>query len=270
MKIFDMLKKHNEAKKIALVLGSGAARGVAHIGALKVITREAIPIDLVVGTSVGSLIGASFALELNASQAEKVALKMSWRDIMGITMSKMGLSSGDNLEKVIASSLLHKGFDDLKIPFAAVTTDIETGEDVVHTSGNLVRVIRASCSMAGIYSPVRIDNRLLVDGGYNHTVPTSIARQLGADFIIAVDVGYCIKKGKVSNIFQVIIQAYQIQGQRLGEYQAMDADILMRPDLGEIDQMAFDRGAELIQKGEAAAEAVLPEIIKKLKSFGRM
>ena len=258
----------NNNHKVALVLGGGSARGIAHLGVLKVLKREKIPVDLVVGTSVGSLMGAVYALDSPLDSAIDTALHTSWKNLSDFVISRMGLLEGRDLEKIIATSVGWKKFEDLKIPLAIVTTDAETGEEVVYTSGNLIKLIRASCSIPGVFIPVKIENRLLIDGGIKNTVPVSVARNMQADFVIAVDVGFCIKRGPLRNIFQVIFQAVQIMGQELNNYQTIPADVAIRPDLGDLDQLAFDRAKEAIEKGEKAAEETLPYLIKSLKERG--
>jgi NTE family protein len=258
-------------KKIALVLGGGSARGLAHIGVLKVIKRYNIPVDMVVGTSIGSLIGAAYALDIPLEEVESKAVKISWWQLTDFIISKIGFLEGRNLEQVIRDTINEKGFEDLKIPLAVVTTDIENGEEVVITSGELCKVIRASCSIPSIFSPVRIDGRLLVDGGLRNSVPSEAARRLGASFIIAVDVGFCIRKGKISNIFQIIFQSIQILGSELNKFQSKQADIVIKVHLGEeIDQMAFDKTTQIISAGEYAAEKNMPMVIAQMKEYGLM
>jgi len=255
--------------KTALVLGSGSARGLAHIGALKVLKRNKIPIDLVVGTSIGSLIGAVYALGMPLGRIEEKALATSWWQLADFVMSKMGFLEGLNLQKMIKESIEEKGFSDLKTPLAVVATDIENGEEVVYTSGDLARVIRASCSIPGIFIPVRVDGRLLVDGGLKSSVPSAVARRMGAKFIIAIDVGFCVQKGRVSNIFQVVFQSIQIIGNELNRFQSKEADYAVRVHMSEeIDQMAFDRAGEIIKAGETACEEAMPALLTQLKAAG--
>jgi NTE family protein len=249
-------------KKTALVLGGGAARGIAHIGVLKALKRHKIPFDIVVGTSIGSLMAAIYSLGLSLKNVEEIALKTTWKDLSDFALSKTGFLEGRNLERIIEQLLEEKGFSDLKKELAIVTTDIESGEEVIIKSGNLTRAIRASCSIPGIFIPVRIDGRLLVDGGLRSTVPSEIAKALEADFILAVDVGYCIRKGKISNIFQVLFQSMQIIGSELNKHETKLADIVIQVPLGEhIDQMAFDKAAEIIAAGEKAAEDMMPGLL---------
>jgi len=256
-------------RKIALVLGGGSARGFAHIGVLKVFQRHSIPIDFVVGTSIGALVGAIYALKIPLKIAEEIALRTSWWDLADFVISKKGFLEGRNLENIIRECIGDKGFEDMKMPFAAVTTDIENGEEVVITSGDLSRVIRASCSIPGIFIPVRIDGKLLVDGGLKSSVPSAVARRMGSCFTIAVDVGFCVRKGWISNIFQIVFQSIQIIGNELNKHQSRQADFPIKVHLEEdIDQMAFDKAAQIIRAGEQAAEEAVPTLISCLKDEG--
>ena len=154
---------------------------------------------------------------------------------------------------------------DIKTPLAVVATDIEKAEEVVYTSGPLVKIVRASCSWPGIFTPVRIDGRLIVDGGIKNSVPVSLARKMGADVIIACDVGFCVTKDvEIANILRLLLQSFQIMGEELNTYQSKEADIIIEPNLGNMDQASFDKSAEIIQKGQQAAEKALPLIQKEL------
>jgi len=251
-------------KKVALALGGGSARGMAHIGVLKVLEREKIPIDMIVGTSMGALIGAGYSVGVPLKHMEDRSYTFTTRKLLDPTIPKMGMLAGAKLEMIIKDLLDSKTFDDCRIPLAVVTIDIETGEEVVHQQGELVRIVRASCSWPGVFNPVNIGGRLLVDGGIKHSVPTKIARDLGADYIIAVDVGFCVRTGKIDNIIQMIVQSFQITGEELNRYQSLGADAIIKVDLPDIDQAAFSRSREMVVKGAEAAEANIVQIKKDL------
>lgn len=251
--------------KIVLALGGGAARGIANIGVLKVLHREGIPIDLVVGTSIGGLIGAAYCLGVHPYYMEKVALKFSWKKLADFSISRISLIKGKKLTKFVSDFTDKKTFKDMKIPFAITTTDIETGEEQLHTKGNLQKLIRASCSWPGIFAPVIIDGRKLTDGGIRNSIPVKMAKRLGATKIIAVDIGFCVRKGKISNLFQMFIQSIQILGEELDAYQSKQADVIIKPKLHNIDQFAFNRAKTAIRDGEEAAKEAIPKIRKKLK-----
>lgn len=261
MSVFDLFKRKRE---VTLVLGGGSARGLAHIGVLKILEREKIPIHKIVGTSMGALIGAGYAVGIGLDRMEEVAAGFSAKRLMDPTIPKMGLLSGDRLEKVIRKVLDNRNFEDCKIPLAIVTTDIENDEEVIHKKGELSKIVRASCSWPGIFNPVRIDGRLLVDGGIKNSVPTRIAKIMDVDYMIAVDVGFCVKYGKIDNIFQMILQSFQIMGNELNNYQADEANAVIKVNLGDLDQAAFHRAREAIARGCEAAEAAMSHIKKDL------
>jgi NTE family protein len=177
----------------------------------------------------------------------------------------MGLLAGEKMESTIRQLVGNKQFEDCKIPLAVVANDIETGEEVVFQKGDLIKVVRASCSWPGIFNPVRIDGRLLSDGGIKHSVPTKIARDLGAEYVIAVDVGFCVRRGKIDNIFQMIVQSFQIMGEELNQHQSRDADAIIKVFLTDIDQTAFDKSHEIVAKGVEAAEAGIWQIKRDLR-----
>jgi NTE family protein len=173
----------------------------------------------------------------------------------------MGLIEGQKLQNVIDDLLEGKTFLDTVIPLAVVTTDIEKAEEVVFTHGDLAKVVRASCSWPGIFNPLRIDNKLIVDGGIKNSVPVSVAKHLGADFIIACDVGFCVTTDvEITNMLRMMVQSFQIMGEELNTLQSKEANIIIEPALSNIDQAAFDRGSDIIHKGQEAAEKALPAL----------
>lgn len=252
-------------KKTALVLGGGSARGMAHIGVLKIFQKAGIKFDLVVGTSIGAFIGAYYALGKDIRGAEEMALKFNINQNLDIIIPPtMGIIGGNRIYDLIKSMVDAKTFADVQVPFAVVAADIESGEEVIFTEGPLAEAVRVSCSYPGIFTPHRVHGRLLVDGGILNTVPVSVARRMGADIVVAVDVGFCVQAGEIKNIFGIILQTYQIMGSELNRYQSEQADIVVRPDLAGIDQLAFAKAKMAIESGERIAIEKLPEIKHKL------
>lgn len=263
-----MLEFLKKKKSIVLVLGGGSARGLAHIGVLKVLEREKIPIRRIVGTSMGALIGAAYSAGMPLKKMEEIAHKFSWRTVFDPTLPKMGLLAGKKLEKVVVQLTENKSFEQCKIPLAVVTTDIEKNERVVFQKGDLQKVVCASCSWPGIFNPVKIDGRLLVDGGIKNSVPTRIARSIDRGYMVAVDVGFCVQEGKIGNIFEMLLQSFQIMGEELNRYQARISDVMIKVDLGhDIDQVAFNKSRETIAKGEQATEAKAGQIKRMLSIY---
>lgn len=266
MKKPDIIPFLRKKKKVVLVLGGGSARGIAHIGVLKVLEREKIPIDMIVGTSMGALVGAAHAVGIPMKRMEEKAYAFSANMLIDPTIPKMGLLAGNKLENVIRDVIENRTFKDCRIPLAIVTTDIEANEEVVYQNGDLVKIIRASCSWPGIFNPVNMGGRLIVDGGVKNSVPTSAAKTLdGYDYTIAVDVGFCVRKARIENALQMILQSFQIMGNELNKYQARAADVAISVELGDFDQTAFGRAREAVAKGVEAAEKALVKIKKDLR-----
>jgi NTE family protein len=262
-----MLEFLKKKRSVVLVLGGGSARGLAHIGVLKVFEREKVPIHRIVGTSMGALIGASYSVGMPVKKMEEIARGFNWRTVFDPTLPKMGLLAGKKLAKVVGDLTLNKSFEECRIPVTVVTTDIEKNERVVFQKGNLQKIICASCSWPGIFNPIRIDGRLLVDGGIKNSVPTRIARSIDPGYMVAVDVGFCVKDGKISNIFQMLLQSFQIMGEELNRYQARISDTMIKVELGNIDQVAFDKAKEAIAEGEKAAEDKVSQIKRMLSVY---
>ncbi len=255
-------------RKTVLVLGGGAARGLSNLGVLKVMERhfgrDNMPFDMMVGTSIGSLIGAAYCAGTPIDELEEEAVKFGWPTLLDLGFHPTGFIKGDKLENIITEMIRNKGFDDLRIPFAVTTTDIETGQELVHTSGDLIRLVRASCSWPGFFSSVRIDGRLLADGGLRNTIPTKAAYGFGATFVIAVNPGFAVKNQKIDNALKALLQSFQIMGDELNAYQARAADVVIKPVLKDIDQFDFDKAAFIIQQGETAAEKQVKKIKRRL------
>lgn len=255
-------------RKNILVLGGGSARGICSIGVLKVLERHYgrgnLPFDMVIGTSIGSLIGAAYCLGMTVEELENRANDFSWTKLVDLGMYGTGLVKGDKLEAIIRECLQDKGFQDMKIPFVLTTTDIETGQENTHDSGDLIRLVRASCSWPGIFAAVDIDGRLLVDGGVRNSIPTKAAREYGADFILAVNPGFAVKQGKIGNVLHALVQAVQIMGEELNAYQSLQADFTIKPYLKDIDQFDFDKIDYIIKVGEMTAEDSMRKIKRKI------
>ncbi len=263
------MKKLFKRKKVALVLGGGSARGLCNIGVIETLKKncpnDGIPFDLVVGSSIGSLIGATYCLGIPLSVMKEKALKIGWRDLVDPGVRQTGLLKGEKLEKIIRDVIGDKGFRDMKKPFALTTTNIETGEEIYHTSGDLIKLIRASCSWPGIFSAVNVDGKLLADGGIRNSVPTKVAHKLGADFVVAVNPGFCVKNQKIDNVLKAFVQSVQILGEELNDYQSRLADIAIVPHLENVDQFDFDQANYIISQGRIATEKKMHKIKLKLK-----
>jgi NTE family protein len=252
--------------KVALVLGGGAARGFAHVGVIRALERQKIPIDLVVGTNTGSLFGAIYADRKSASELERTALALDERDIFDYNFINptQGFVRGDRLEEFLVKNLSIDDIERLKIPFAAVATDLQKGEAVALQSGSVARAVHASNAIPGIFSPVTHQGKLLVDGGVLDNVPVDVARKMGADIVIAVDLGDGMQEAQVNNIFDAIVQSLYLAARQNSEAKLKQADVVIRPKLGSAGLMDFSRKKELLALGVQAAEQALPAIRAKL------
>lgn len=247
--------------KVGLALGGGFARGLAHIGVLKVLEEEAIPIDFLAGTSVGSVIGAGYASGISAKELEEIAHLVRFKDFSRWTFSRFGLFSNDKMSVFLGKVLRCKTFEELKIPLAVAATDIITGEAAVFTSGDLVDPVRASCAYPGMFQPVQIGSRVLVDGLLAHAVPAMPLREMGAERVLSVHLAaHWVKPRGPRHVFDVIGQCFSIAQDRMcGPWRAA-SDVVLEPEIGDFGYDDFARATDLIRAGEAACRAAMPRI----------
>ncbi|MCD6453149.1 MAG: patatin-like phospholipase family protein [Dehalococcoidales bacterium] len=266
-------------RKVGLALGSGSARGIAHVGVLAVLEREGIPVDIIAGTSMGAIIGAFYAAGKDVNQITDAVMNLSRRKTLSlvadITLPRTGFAKGGRLEKWLESVIGDASFDDLGIPFACVATDINSGEEVVINQGSVVDGVRASASIPVIFSPAKWHGRYLVDGALVDPVPVRVAREMGADFVIAVNVipyldyrnqGNNPENLRKPNVFSVLMQTLSIMGYQVAIAGIRDADIVIAPHPGTIRQGDFHRAEESILRGQRAARHAIAEIKRQLGS----
>ncbi|MDW7651051.1 MAG: patatin-like phospholipase family protein [Bacillota bacterium] len=255
-------------KVVGLALGGGSARGFAHIGVIKVLDEAGIPLDLIVGTSMGAVVGAFYCSGMSLRMMERLAVHIQRNQWMDWTFPRLGLVSGDKMEQLVALLTRSKTFNELTRPFAVVATDLGRGEKVIIQEGLVARAVRASAAIPGVFCPVEYQGKTLVDGAVVERVPVGTARELGADFVIAVDVGIYLGGNKVNHILDVISQSLDIMQRDLCRYSTDLADVLISPQLHEIPPGHFHKAAEAIQAGEDAARAMLPQILELLRKEG--
>jgi NTE family protein len=247
--------------RIGVALGGGFARGLAHVGVLKVLEEEQIPVDLIAGTSVGSVIAAAYASGMSPKELEEVAALVRFKDFSRWTFSRFGLFSNDKMSIFLRKMLRAETFEQLRIPLAIAATDIITGEAAVFTSGDLIDPVRASCAYPGMFQPVQIGERLLVDGLLAHAVPAMPLREMGAERVLSVHLAaHWVKPRGPRHVFDVIGQCFSIAQDRMcGPWRAA-SDLVLEPEIGEFGYDDFVRAPELIKAGELAARAALPQI----------
>lgn len=255
---------------IGLALSGGAARGMAHVGVLRALAENRIPIDYVAGTSAGSLVGGAWASGMSVDQIEELGRKMRWRDVGRVTVSRLGVQSNERLEQYLRERLPITRFEDLPVPFAAVATELKSGAAVVmRDRGDLPFAIRASCAIPGWYVPVADEHgRQLVDGGLVAVIPSSIARSLGADLVIAVDVNAEGAKfiGPPNSVIGIVLHSMMVVQKTASQYQLSLSDFVIKPKVGHIRWDEMGRADELIAAGYAAGLASVPEILALIDS----
>ncbi len=248
------------APRVGLALGAGGARGFAHIGVLKALDQAGIEASVVVGASAGALVGVFYAAGFTPWQMEEVAMKVREIDVADMGSSKRGLLAGDALQKLVTRFVGGEPLERMKRRYAAVATDLASGEIAVLRSGDAGRAVRASCSIPGVFVPCEINGREYVDGGLVSPLPVQQARDLGADFVLAVDVGAKPHNAVAQGLYEVMLQSFEIMGRTLAKMQARQADALIVPDTAAYSGSDFSVRRELIQVGYEAAQAALPAI----------
>ena len=259
--------------KIGLVLGAGASKGFAHIGVLKVLEANKIPIHLIVGTSVGSFAGSLYASGYDAFELQKLSFSIERTDIVDLILPDNGFIKGEKLEEYINKMVKNTPLERLKIPFYAVATDIQSGEEVIFGTGNTGTAVRASCSVPGVFRPVKIGDRMYVDGGVVSPVAVDAARKYGADVVIAVDISSSVDSPKPQGTIDTILQSINIMYSKLSANQLAKADVVINPKVAHISSSDFSKRHEAVLEGEKAALEALPkvkEIIEKLRTEGRL
>ncbi|MFA6621394.1 MAG: patatin-like phospholipase family protein [Candidatus Caldatribacteriota bacterium] len=287
--------------KIGLALGGGGARGLAHVGVIRILEKEGIPIDIIVGTSAGSVVGAYYALWKNSQELKTIAIKIAnklnqyskyfdfnkyqaegdrkqklpWRRLtefirkgyfLHTELNKVCLNDGMYMEKVLGEIFSEYSFHETKIPFRAIAADLISGKETVLNEGRLTKAIMASCAIPGIFPPVQYNNQLLVDGGIIDNVPVEPVKKAGTDFVIASDINRDIKrKNKYNNAIDILIRSDLITSKALRRIQLEKSDFVISPEINHIDWWDFSKPEICIELGEEAARRT----VNKLKSMLR-
>jgi NTE family protein len=254
--------------KIGLALGGGAARGFAHVGVIKALEAQGIVPDVVVGTSAGSLVGALYAAGNNGFALQKLAMEMDEATIsdwsVPLFAKVSGVLKGEGLQRYVNKTLKNQPLESLKIPFGAVATDLNSGQAILFRRGNAGMAVRASSAVPGVFQAVKIGGHTYVDGGLVSPVPVRFAREMGADFVIAVNISAQPEGQPDSSSVDVLLQSFAIMGQSLNQHELKEADIVIRPQLGTMKGSDFASRNLAILAGEQAATAMLPQIRQKL------
>lgn len=244
--------------RIGLALGGGFARGLAHVGVLKVLEEERIIPDFVAGTSVGAVIGAAYCSGVSAKELEEIASIVRFKDFARYTVSRFGLCTNDRMTGFLNRILKVKTFEELRIPLAVTATDFLTGEPIVFTSGKLVDPVRASCAYPGVFLPVSVGGRLMVDGLLGHAVPAEPLKKMGASRVAAVYFSAHWVQKSPRHVLEVIGQCFSIAQANMTCLWQAYADLVVEPDVSAFGFDQFQRALDIVKVGEEAARKILP------------
>jgi NTE family protein len=255
---------------IGLALSGGAARGMAHVGVLRALTENNIPIDYVAGTSAGAIVGGAYAAGMPLEEIAALGRDLRWRHVGRMTISRWGMQSNERLERYLRKRLPVTRFEDLQVPLAVVATDLKTGTAVVmRDEGDVPFAIRASCTIPGRYVPIADeDGRQLVDGGLVAVIPVTVCRSLGPDIVIAVDVNASGATffGATGWVIGVMLQSLLVVQKTSSQYQIAAADLVITPRCAHIRWDQLRRAGELMDAGYAAALKSIPDILALIET----
>ncbi|MHB8948706.1 MAG: patatin-like phospholipase family protein [Rhodoferax sp.] len=253
---------------IGLVLGGGAAKGFAHIGVIKALEAQGIKPDLVIGTSAGSLIGALYAGGKNGFELQALAIPLNEFQVSDWVLPDRGMIKGEALAKFVNTAVGNRPLEKLPRKFGVVATDLASGEAIVFRSGDTGTAVRASSSVPGVFQPVSIRGREYVDGGLSSPVPVRFAREMGATFVIAVDISDKPLNSKLKSTFDILMQSVTIMGQTIARHELPLADVVIRPDIAQLEVLDFTTRHVAVLEGEKAVARVMPALRDKLARFG--
>jgi NTE family protein len=256
--------------KIGLALGGGAARGFAHIGVIKALEAQGIVPDIVVGTSAGSVVGAMYAYGYSGFALQKMALEMDEASISDWALpffsKSPGVLKGEALQAYVNKTVHNQPIEKLKIPFGAVATDLKTGQPILFRRGNTGMAVRASSAVPSVFQPVSISGHTYVDGGLVAPVPVRFAKEMGAEFIIAVNISSATEAQATASSLDVLMQTFTIMGQRLNQHELKDADVVITPALGAMGSADFNGRNLAVLAGEQAAASAMQQLKAKLRT----
>jgi NTE family protein len=263
MEMKEMMKKlwksRKTEEKVGLALGGGATLGAAHVGVLRALEEAEVAIDCIAGTSIGAMVGAFYAFGMPVDEIEQIALELDWPDISGIALSKRGLLNNDEMGKLLDKYLGDVYFDDADIPFAAVTTDISTGEKVILDEGDVSEAVKASTCIPVLFEPIKYNGRLLVDGGLKESVPLSAIQNMGAEFTIGVDLNAHRKYKRPENILDILNNTLEIALKHLANVDSREIDLLIQPNLAEFSRSETKDIDKMILEGYRTAKNMLDQ-----------
>jgi len=259
-----VVKPAPKPPRVGLALGGGAARGFAHVGVIQVLEENGIKVDLVAGTSAGSLLAAIYASGKNGKEMQALAESMDEGAITDWSFPLRGLIRGEALARYVRDKTGGKGIEQMVVPLGIVATDLSDGSPILFRSGDTGTAVRASSAVPAVFQPVKIGQREYVDGGLVSPVPVRFAREMGAQVIIAVDITSPPEKDPPMDAFRMLMQTFSIMGRSINSFELREADVLVRPRLDGVASADFTARRRAIQAGRDAAQAVLPLIKQRI------
>ncbi len=259
-----VIKPAPKAPRIGLALGGGAARGFSHIGVIQVLEENGIKVDLVAGTSAGSLVAALYASGKGGKEMQALAEGMDEGAITDWSFPLRGLIRGEALARFIRDKTGGKGIEQMALPLGIVATDLSDGSSILFRSGDTGTAVRASSAVPAVFQPVKIGSREYVDGGLVSPVPVRFAREMGGQFIIAVDITSPPEKDPPGDAFRMLLQTFSLMGRSINMFELRDADVVIRPKLDGVSSADFTARRRAVQAGREAALAMLPLLRQRL------
>ena len=273
--------RNKKKLKIGLALGSGSAKGLAHIGVIKALVENNIPIDFIAGSSIGALVGAYYAIYKDVDKMEKIALSTNWRTALSLFDPSLsgGFVKGSKVENLIKNWFNGYNFDDLKIPLTTVATDLISGQEVDINNGDIIKAVRASISIPFIFKPIKYNGYLLADGGLSNPLPDNIARKMGADIVISVNLDNKFFDNKLNednlSISKTGARALNIIRYHFAQHSSKSGDIIIEPKVEEVGLVSWNKffnnheSKEIIKMGEIAVREALPQIENLIKEWNK-
>lgn len=256
-KVIDAFK---QSENTGVALGGGAVLGVAHIGILRALEEADIEIKYLSGTSIGAFVAAFYAFGIPLDEIESIAKELEWMDITDISLSKFALLSNAKIGELISAHIGNKNIEDAKIKLGIVSTNVASGEKVVFTKGSICDAVMASTCIPGIFHPIEIEGQLYVDGGIVENVPAATVKNMGADFVIGVDLNAHHQYGKPENILDVILNSFHYLMKQNAKIQSSNSDIMICPNLSGFNRSDMSQTEALVKKGYEDALPKLKEI----------
>ncbi|GAB4160618.1 MAG: patatin-like phospholipase family protein [Winogradskyella sp.] len=243
--------------KIGLALGGGAVLGAAHVGVIKAIEEANIEIVKITGTSIGAVVACLYSFGINCKEIQKIGSQLQWLDIAGLSLSKYALLSNKKFGELIVKHIGDRNIEESNIPLAFVATDVTNGEKVVLKEGNIAKAVMASTAIPGIFEPVEIGDKLLVDGGVVENVPINTLNQMGTDFSIGVDLNSNHKYQRPGNVLEVILNSFHFLMKQSSMLQTKEADLLITPNLSAYNRSDMSQVKNVMEAGYKAAKETL-------------